>query len=145
MIDPVTNKLRSQLALEYEWLDKVTVTDGPVDVTWSAHHASQKRSPAFEVSITSLLPPLRDQVYSVATVRHVMDNIKDIVSFLNPGQVSVIAADQPIYAVAKQVQWHWPENYGEASFSLGLEAYTLRWLHCGQLELYYRTAGGRGL
>ena len=45
-----------------------------------------------------------------------MDKIKDIVSFLNPGQVSVIAADQPIYAVAKQVQWHWPKNYGEDKF-----------------------------
>ena len=86
------------------------MTDGPVDVTWSAHHASQKRGLPFEVSITSLLPLLRDQAHSVATVKHVMDKIKDIVTFLNPGQVPVIAADQPIYAVAKQVQWHWPEN-----------------------------------
>ncbi|KAK1906058.1 Nicotinate phosphoribosyltransferase [Dissostichus eleginoides] len=76
----------SQLALEYEWLEKVTVTDGPVDVTWSAHHASKKRHPTFEVGITSLLPLLRDQAHSVATVRHVMDKIKDIVAFLNPGQ-----------------------------------------------------------
>ena len=45
-----------------------------------------------------------------------MDKIKEIVAFLNPGQVPVIAADQPIYAVAKQVQWHWPEIYGEDKF-----------------------------
>ena len=45
-----------------------------------------------------------------------MDKIKDIVAFFNPGQVPVIAADQPIFAVAKQVQWHWPENYGEDKF-----------------------------
>ncbi|KAK1899550.1 Centromere protein O [Dissostichus eleginoides] len=102
----------SQLALEYEWLKKVTVTDGPVDVTWSAHHTSKKRHPTFEVGITSLLPLLRDQAHSVATVRHVMDKIKDIVAFFNPGQVPVIAADQSMYAVAKQVQWHWPESYG---------------------------------
>ena len=114
--DPGPGLLRPQLALEYEWLEKVTVTDGPVDVTWSAHHASQKRGLPFEVSITSLLPLLRDQAHSVATVKHVMDKIKDIVTFLNPGQVPVIAADQPIYAVAKQVQWHWPENYGEDKF-----------------------------
>ena len=116
MTDPGPGLLRPQLALEYEWLKKVTVTDGPVDVTWSAHHASQKRGLPFEVSITSLLPLLRDQAHSVATVKHVMDKIKDIVTFLNPGQVPVIAADQPIYAVAKQVQWHWPENYGEDKF-----------------------------
>ncbi|KAJ8406107.1 hypothetical protein AAFF_G00309950 [Aldrovandia affinis] len=107
---PDTSLLRPQLAMEYEWLEKVTVTDGPVDVTWSAHHASQKRGKPFEVSITSLLPLLRDQAHSVATVKHVMDKIKEIVAFLNPGQVPVIAADQPIYAVAKQVQWHWLEK-----------------------------------
>ncbi|KAJ8377453.1 hypothetical protein AAFF_G00260110 [Aldrovandia affinis] len=113
---PDTSLLRPQLAMEYEWLEKVTVTDGPVDVTWSAHHASQKRGKPFEVSITSLLPLLRDQAHSVATVKHVMDKIKEIVAFLNHGQVPVIAADQPIYAVAKQVQWHWPEIYGEDKF-----------------------------
>ena len=32
---------------------------------------------------------------------------------LNPGQTPVIAADQPIYAVAKQIQWHWLDQYGE--------------------------------
>ena len=113
---PYTSLLRSQLAMEYEWLEKVTVTDGPVDVTWSAHHASQKRGEPFEISITSLLPLLRDQAHSIASVKHVMDKIKEIVAFLNPDQVPVIAADQPIYAVAKQVQWHWPEIYGEDKF-----------------------------
>ena len=38
--------------------------------------------------------------------------------FLNPGQTPVIAADQPLYALAKQIQWHWPENYGEDKFVL---------------------------
>ena len=66
-----------------------------------------------EASITSLLPLLRDPAHSVATVRHVVDQIKQTVSFLNPGQVPIMTADQPIYAVAKQVQWHWPEQYGD--------------------------------
>ena len=39
-----------------------------------------------------------------------------VVSHLNPGQVPVIAADQPLFAMAKQVQWHWPEKYGEDKF-----------------------------
>jgi len=45
-----------------------------------------------------------------------MDQIKKSVAFLNPGQVPVIAADQPLYALAKQIQWHWPEKYGEDKF-----------------------------
>ena len=32
----------------------------------------------------------------------------------------VTAADQPKYAVAKQVQWHWPEIYGEDKFIMML-------------------------
>jgi len=46
-----------------------------------------------------------------------MDKIKQTVSFLKfPGQVPIMTADQPIYAVAKQVQWHWPEQYGDDKF-----------------------------
>ena len=69
---------------------------------WSQHYGS--------------FPLLRDQAHSVATSKHVMDKISGTVltvAFLNPSQVPVIAADQPIYSVAKQIQWYWPEQYGE--------------------------------
>jgi hypothetical protein len=45
-----------------------------------------------------------------------MDRIKDTVTFVNPGHVPVMAADQPIYAVAKQIQWQCPDRYGEDKF-----------------------------
>ena len=45
-----------------------------------------------------------------------MDKVKDAISHLNPNQVPVITADQPIYPLAKQVQWHWPDRYGEDRF-----------------------------
>ena len=41
---PDTSLLRPQLAMEYEWLKKVTVTEVPVDVPWLAHHASQRKA-----------------------------------------------------------------------------------------------------
>ena len=44
-----------------------------------------------------------------------MKKIRDTVAFLNPGQTPVIAADQPLYALLKQIQWEWPE-YGEDKF-----------------------------
>ena len=62
------------------------------------------------------MPLLRDEVHSVATVRHSMDKVRDAIAYLNPDQVPVITADQPIYALAKQVQWQWPELYGEHKF-----------------------------
>jgi len=45
-----------------------------------------------------------------------MDKIRNAVRLLNPGQVPVITADQPIYATAKKIQWQWPEDYGESHF-----------------------------
>ena len=91
--DPDTSLLRPQLALEYEWLEKVTVTDRPVDLTWSAHHASQKRGLPFEVSIVSLLPVLRDQAHSVATVKHVIGKIHDITALQAEQRVALLAKE----------------------------------------------------
>ena len=45
-----------------------------------------------------------------------MDKIKETVAYLNPDQVPVITADQHIYAVAKRIQWEWPEQYGKDKF-----------------------------
>ncbi|CAB1455649.1 unnamed protein product [Pleuronectes platessa] len=45
-----------------------------------------------------------------------MGKIRETTAFLNPGQTPVVAADQPLYALAKQIQWQWPEEYGEDMF-----------------------------
>ena len=80
----------------------------------------------------------RDQVHPVAIIRHVLDQISDTVLFLNPGQVPVIVAIEPIYAVTKQVQGTGLTITVKTSLSLCFEACTLRWLHWGQLEFYCR-------
>ena len=98
----------------------LTEGTGALNVTWSAHHARKKRSPDFEVTIASLSPLLQDAAHTVATVRHVMEKIQEVVQYLNPGQIPVVTADQPIYVVAKQTQWHWPEHYGENRFVIML-------------------------
>ena len=115
---PDPSLFQEEVKLENEWLEKVhntTDVDGSPNVTWSAHHASNQRA-EFVTSINALLPLLRDQAHSVATIKHAMDKIKETVSFLNPGQTPVITADQPLYALAKQIQWHWPDIYGEDKF-----------------------------
>ena len=92
---PDTNMLKPQVALEYNWLQKVCITEevhGSASLTWSAHHADKKRGPAFQACISAMMPLLRDKAHSVATVRHVMDKIRDAVKLLNPGQVPVITA-----------------------------------------------------
>jgi len=42
-----------------------------------------------------------------------MDVVKNAVEHLNPGQAPVVTFDQPLFALAKQIQWKWPESYGE--------------------------------
>lgn len=43
-----------------------------------------------------------------------MDKVKEGTSILlNPRQTSVMACDQPLLVLAKQIQWELPEMYGE--------------------------------
>ena len=49
-------------------------------------------------------------------IRHSMSVVRKAVQFLNPGQIPVVTFDQPLYAIAKQVQWNWPEQFGEDQF-----------------------------
>ena len=45
-----------------------------------------------------------------------MDITKAAVQYLNPGQVSILTADQPLFAMLKEIQWTWPVAYGEDCF-----------------------------
>ena len=65
---------------------------------------------------TSLLPLFPDEAKSVPMIQHSMNVIKKATEHLNPGQVPVIAVDQPLYSVAKKIQWNWPESHGEQHF-----------------------------
>ena len=115
---PAPESISSHLKEEYYWLEEVFLTKEVADavsIKWSAHHATQKRSHPFEVSISVMMPLWQDQARSVATIKHAMAIIRDAVAFLNPGQTPVIAADQPLYALTKQMQWKWPEH-GEDKF-----------------------------
>ena len=39
-----------------------------------------------------------------------MDVIQQAVQKLNSAQVPVITLDQPLYVIAKLIQWNWPEK-----------------------------------
>ena len=45
-----------------------------------------------------------------------MKKVREVMAFLNPGQTPVLTADQPLFAMAKQIQWCWSEDYGEDKF-----------------------------
>lgn len=84
-------------------------------ISWSVYHSNQDgnedKNP--EPAISSLLSLFPDQAKSAAMICHSLDIIKACVDHLNYGQIPVVAMDQPLYAVAKQIQWNFPEKYGE--------------------------------
>ena len=55
-------------------------------------------------------------------IRHAMDVVKVAINELNPRQIPVITLDQPLYAIVKEVQWNWPDTFGEDLFVVMLGA-----------------------
>ena len=45
-----------------------------------------------------------------------MDKVREATIFLNPTQTPVMTADQPLFVIAKKIQWQWPDIYGEDTF-----------------------------
>lgn len=114
--------LSKHISLEYEWLEKVSLSDrseNAVSISWAAHHASQKRQAPFEISLSSMLPLFQEEAHSVAMIKHAMDIARATTQFLNPGQTPVLAVDQPLFAIAKQIQWEWPLLYGDMVIMFG--------------------------
>ena len=47
-------------------------------------------------------------------IRHSMNTVKNAADHINNGQIPVITFDQPLYTIAKQIQWKW--IYSEEEF-----------------------------
>ena len=45
-----------------------------------------------------------------------MKLVKDAIAYINPRQTPIIGMDQPLYALAKQIQWERADTYGESSY-----------------------------
>ena len=105
--------------MEFQWLNHVRVTEtaeGGIQITCSTYHASENQSMGFSPGISALLPLLPEQAQSVATVKHAMQKIKETTVNLNQDQLPVVTVDQPLFAIAKQIQWQWPKTFGEDKF-----------------------------
>ena len=86
------------------------------NISWSAFHAYLQNDLDNPSAITALLPLFYEKAATVAIIKHGMNIQKILTDHLNPGQVPVMAFDQPLFALAKIVQWKWPEVLGEGKF-----------------------------
>ena len=107
---------------EREWLENVfeKLNQGELQnneyISWAAYHASMQNELPQKVCLSAMLPLFKEQAHSPAMIRHSMIVVRDAVQFLNPGQIPVVTFDQPLYAIAKQVQWNRPDMFGEDQF-----------------------------
>lgn len=85
-------------------------------ISWAAFHASRQPPSNHQKAIISLMPMFLENAHSVAMILHAMNVAKSAVQHINPGQVPVIAMDQPLFALAKQIQWNWTVTHGEDEF-----------------------------
>jgi len=49
---------------------------------------------------------------SPVMVKHAMNFVQDVTEFLNPGQITILACDYPIFAMCKYTQWKHPVTHG---------------------------------
>ena len=119
------------------WLKNVYETlldpeiEVPKNISWAAYHANRYQKKDLIVSPSALLPLFHENAHSVAMIHHSMNLIKNAVDHINSGQIPVIAFDQPLYTIAKQIQRKWPEMYGEEKFVIMLGGF-----HVGKAALF---------
>ena len=83
-------------------------------IAWAAYHALQQAPSEDPPALCALLPLFYEKAATPGMVKHGMDVQRQAIEYLNPGQIPVTTFDQPLFALAKYVQWKWPETYGES-------------------------------
>ena len=112
--------MEEAFSLEYKSLQNVgdelnrEISQNILQISRAAFHANQPL-PHRENQLgrSSLLPLFQEEAAPAAMICHAIDVITKAVDFLNQGQVPVLACNQPLYAIAKKVQWNFPTVYDD--------------------------------
>ena len=134
------------MKLEMEWLNRVFENiehNDSLPLSWSAYNAKYATNINIITSISSMLPMFKEDSHSVSLMTHAMQLIDKVTNFLNPGQTPVLVFDQPLYAIAKTIQWNMPDRFGENKFVIMLEGlhidrngiFSFNWFFCHWKEV----------
>ena len=116
---PSSDLIGEGMASEYQWLYRVKELfekdrlDKEDYISWSAHFASLQSQAPQSQAFTALLPLFDENAHTMAMIQYSMKIVKERVTYVNPKQTPVIAMDQPLFAIAKQIQWEKADLYGE--------------------------------
>ena len=116
--------LQHAIQREKQWLDSVAdqlleveQPDDNLIISWSGFHASNSQnSDEVKPCVSAIMPPFAKSSKSVGMLVHSLNVIKKATNHINPNQKPIAEADQPIFATLKQIQWNFPDEYGESEF-----------------------------
>ena len=125
--EPLAVLISEELYLDKEnlnepekWLDVLKNLFGHIE-EWASlsgfysRHSSSKSL----VSVNPLFPILPESINTSPTVRYCAKIIVKLTKKLHPGQIPIITADQPVYALGQQVQWLYPHELDNIIWMMG--------------------------
>ena len=132
--------LDEQLRREQRWVQQsqlLMLKDlQPGDMmSWSGYNSKLAEVPPMKPSVTGMMPIFEEKASSYPMMAHGLKVICEAVQKLNPGQIPVITADQPLFALLKILQWQNP-LYSEDKVVIilgGLHIEMALWNNVGKL------------
>ena len=126
---PIESSLVENMERENLWI-KCASASNQQSTTRAAYHSnSHPNNKLKPPAITALLPLFYEKAATAAMIKHGMNVLKQTIHMLNPNQVLVITLDQPLFAIAKIIQWKWPETHGEDKYVVNqLRKIVLEWV-----------------
>ena len=115
--------LDEQLRREQRWVQQsqlLMLKDlQPGDMmSWSGYNSKLAEVPPMKPSVTGMLPIFEEKASSYPMMAHGLKVICEAVQKLNPGQIPVITADQPLFALLKILQWQNPLYSEESGYHI---------------------------
>ena len=87
--------------------------------------------------VSHVMPILLQKASDPSTMAHVLKIACGLTQYLNPGQFAMVETDQPLYQVAKRLQWKYTEEIFSKDhlfFSLGsLHTEKMPWQMSGNI------------
>ena len=87
--------------------------------SWALLHSQVKilKLPQHQ-DMSVILPLWWEDSKSPATVKHLLNVLIQMISYLNLGQTATVKLNQPLYVIAKRIQWLPPNEYSQNKFDL---------------------------
>ena len=109
--------LQKSFMQEVEWLENTDeLLESEMCKSWAQDHSLMNRCEEIYPGINAILPLITKEVHTIETRYQCMMITRKTINKLNPQQTPIDVADQPVYALSKEIQWRFRDEYGQGSY-----------------------------